>query len=160
MAQHRLLRAQANRRQSRWLVWLLAAGLVRFAIHQPHPFVGRSVVPTTPAPAHRRARIIQDRKDLLWSHPALYVDLLAYNPPRRLQHARVLSSACAEFAFPVRWNFHPDHLRPQMRNIAKKLHRTFPISVLHLAVGRTHPTGARKCATLQRNTPGLSLSPF
>src|SRR5271168_2344680 len=85
---------------------------------------------------------------MLRSHPALHINLLFSDPPRRLQQRLVLASAKTELTFPMLGNVNSDYCRPEMRHVAKKLDRTLAIAIFHLAIRRTHPT--------QRLNPALN----
>src|SRR6266567_2303495 len=97
------------------------------------------MIATASTPSRSHARIVQDGKDLLRTHPALYINLLASNLARRLQNFLMLSAASTELTLPMRRNINSDRRRPQMCHMAKKLHRTFSVAILHFAIGRTHP---------------------
>src|ERR1700738_1229518 len=96
-----------------------------------------SAAPTAPC---RRARVVQDRKSLLWSHPTLHVDLFGRNPSRRLRHCLAFTSTGAIITFPMCWNLNPDNCRPQVCYVTKKVHRTLFVPILQLSIRRTHPT--------------------
>ena len=75
---------------------------------------------------------------------------------RRLQQRLVLDSPSAEFAFPVRRSFHPDHGRPQMCHIAKKLDRALFVAVFHFAIRRAHATQRLNAALDALDALGIS----
>src|ERR1035438_7867423 len=113
----------------------------------------------TPAAPRRDAGIVQNWQDLLWPHQALHVDFFGSNPPRRFHHCLVLAATCTKITLPMRRNLSSDHCGPQMGNVAKKVHGTLFISVLHLAVSRAHPA-QRLNATLNafRHARALAIS--
>lgn len=92
-------------------------------------FAVRSVIPTTPTPRCRHARIVQNRQKVLRSYPTLHIDLLARNPPCGLKKCIVLTSTRTELTGPMRRNLNSDRGGPQVCHVAQKLHRTLPISV-------------------------------
>jgi hypothetical protein len=138
MPKNCLLWAQTNRRQLRRIILFFAVGLSQSVVHLSLHRISL-VTPTAPAAPSRYRRVVQDRQNLPWPDPAFHVDFPAYDPARRFRHCLILISACAELAIPVRWNFHPDSGRPQVSDIAKKLHRALAVPIFQFTVRRTHP---------------------
>jgi hypothetical protein len=149
MAENGFLRAKADRNHAWRLVWLLGVYFdrIRLIIHfgallMPY---GQTLRPwscssmTAIAATGYCAGVIQNGQQLLRPHPALDIHFFVRDAPRRLHHVVVLRPAGTELAFPVLWNLGSHDRCTQVRNVTIKVHRTFAVAILHLAIGRTHP---------------------
>src|SRR5208282_6607566 len=94
---------------------------------------------TVPATIRCHDRIIQNWQDLLRAHPGVYINLLALNPSRGLAHFFIATATSTEFAIPVRGNLGADRGGAKVRNMTKKFHRAFAVTVLEFSVGGAHP---------------------
>src|SRR5208337_3742037 len=106
-----------------------------------------SMIPTAPAAADRYARIIQNRKDGLGTHPTFHIDFSGPDALRRIHNVVVATAPHAEFTIPVCWNLDSGRRRPEMGDVAKKLDGALFITIFHFAIGRAH-AAERTDATL------------
>jgi hypothetical protein len=70
------------------------------------------------ATANGHARIIQNWKDDLRTHPTLDIDFLGLNAPRRIHNFVVPTASNTKFTLPVFWNIDPDCRRSEMSHMA------------------------------------------
>lgn len=137
MTEDGFFRAQIDGDESWRLIRFLFAGLFELVIHSAPIWRSHSVIPTS-ATSPGRARIAQNRKQLLRACPTFYVDFFIGNPACRLEQAFVFSSASAEFALTMRRNLCPNRGCPQVCDMAKKRYWTLAVSIFHFAVRWTH----------------------
>src|SRR5579863_1345193 len=146
MSENGLLGPQADRDYLwRFVFLLLDFDRGEIAIHSVFSFISRSV--TAVAATGRRVGIAQNRKYLVRAHPILDINFLVRDSARRLHQIVMLTTTRTELALSMGGNISTDGRCPQVRDVAKKLHRTLFISVLHFAVRGAH-TAQRLYATL------------
>jgi hypothetical protein len=99
--------------------------------------VSRSMISATAA-ASGHARIVEDRQNLLRSHPSFHVDLLASDAVRRFEQRLVLSPTGAKVTLAVRRSLDSDGRGPQVSHGAEKINRVFPVAIFEFPVCRAH----------------------
>ena len=98
-----------------------------------------SVTSTIPAAACYEAGTAENWKKLVRSRPTFNVCFLALDATGFFDDGFVHAAAAAEVALAMRRRFHTNYFSSQVRSVAKKFHRAFPVSIFQLSVGRTHP---------------------
>jgi hypothetical protein len=139
MPQDGLFRTQADRRQLRRLICLLAFVLIQFMIHSASNSLAPSVIPTIPAAACQDGRTTKNWEKLLRPRPTLNVCFFALDATGFFDNSFVHAAAAAEIALAMRRRVHTDYCSSQVRSVAKKFHGAFPVGIFQLSVGRTHP---------------------
>ena len=86
----------------------------------------------------RQGLVVQDGKQRLRARPFPDIDFLGSDSPCRILDGLIMEAILAKIALPVGWHLETQGHRPQVRDLTKKIHRRFRVTILQFAVGGAH----------------------